>query len=764
MSTDIFSISISALQAAQMGLATTENNIANASTPGYNRELTIQDATAGQGTASGFIGGGVNVSTVQRQYSQFLTTQVNQQQGVSSQLNTYYSQIQQVNNMLGSTTSGLAPALQNFFSAVNSVANAPDSTPSRQNMISNAQALTQTVQSMSQQLANIGTGINGQIKTDVQSINSDAQQIALLNKQITLAQADANGQPPNQLMDQRDQLVNDLNKLVGVNVIQQGDGSYNVSFANGQLLVAGSLSYGLQAVPSTSDASQLDVAYGATGNPVALPSGSIQGGDLGGLLAFRSQSLIPTQNQLGLIAAGVSGTFNQQNQLGMDLNGNQASSVNSFFVDPPPPQVTPNTLNSGTAQVTAALTNYSTLTGSEYTLSYDGTNYTLTNQNSGAASVYAPSPLTAAAGTNTGTGTISAATAEVSAGYSANAVVPTTLTFNSPANTLTGFPANMAVTVTSNGVSTTYAAGTPVNYTSGATISFGGLSFSISGSPQGGDQFTVNPAASQAATIDLSNSDGFSVSIPTGAKAGDSFTINPTANAAADMAVAVTDPAKIAAALPVMANASLSNLGSATISPGSVDSSYTSATVTPPVTLTYDSATNMLSGFPANMEVTVSTNSAPPVVTTYPAGTPVPYSSGATISFGGASFTMSGTPGNGDTFTIAANSSPATDNRNALLLANLQTANTMLGGTASYTGVYGQLVAQVGNTTSQLNMNSTAQTNLMNNTIQSQQAISGVNLDEEAANLILYQQAYQAAGKAMQVANTLFDTLISIGK
>jgi flagellar hook-associated protein 1 len=99
-----------------------------------------------------------------------------------------------------------------------------------------------------------------------------------------------------------------------------------------------------------------------------------------------------------------------------------------------------------------------------------------------------------------------------------------------------------------------------------------------------------------------------------------------------------------------------------------------------------------------------------------------------------------------------------------LLLAGLQTKNTMLNSTASYIGVYSQLVAKVGNQTNQLNVTSTAQTSLLNDTVQAQQSVSGVNLDEEAANLMRYQQAYQAAGKAMQIASTLFDSLIAIGR
>ena len=650
MSSDLFSINVSALNAAQIGLTTTENNIANANTAGYNREQAVQAATPGQNSGSGYLGTGVAVSTVQRVYDQFLSGQVTPQTGQSAQLNTYYSQIQQINNMLASSTTGVQPALQSFFNAVNAVANSPESMPARQTMISTAQSLSTTFQSLSQQLTSINTSVNGQIQTSVSSINGYAQQIAALNQSIVLAQSSSGGQPPNALLDQRDQLVTELNQQIGATVVKQGDGSYNVSVGSGQVLVSGNTAYSLSAVQSTSNPSQLNVAVGTAGGTlIPLQQSSIQGGALGGLLAFRSQTLVQTQDMLGLVATGVAGTFNQQNALGQDLNGNMASSTNSFFTDPVP-VVNTNSANTGTASVTATITNYSKLTGSDYSLSYDGTNYTLTRLSDNTVTTSATLPVTV------------------------------------------------------DGVSINLASGTP--------------------------------------------------------NAGDSFLIQPTINGATNISVAVTNPALIAAAAPVMANAPTTNTGAAAISAGAVDSTYTAATVTPAVTLTYNSAANTLTGFPS-VPVTVTNNG---VATVFAAGAPVTYTTGATISFGGASFTITGTPANGDTFTIAQNTSATTDNRNALLLAALQTQNTMQGGTSSYVGVYSQLVDQVGNQTSNLQVTSTAQTTLLNSTIASQQSVSGVNLDEEAANLLRYQQAYQAAGKAMQIASTLFDTLLSIGK
>jgi flagellar hook-associated protein 1 FlgK len=183
--------------------------------------------------------------------------------------------------------------------------------------------------------------------------------------------------------------------------------------------------------------------------------------------------------------------------------------------------------------------------------------------------------------------------------------------------------------------------------------------------------------------------------------------------------------------------------------------------VTTPVTLTYDSAANTLTGFPAGMPVTVTTNGVP---TTYPAGTPVPFTAGSVISFGGAEVKISGAPANGDTFTISANTNGDGDNRNMLALGELQTKNVLQGGTASYNSAYSQLVSLVGNKTRELQTNSASEGALLKQMQTAQQSESGVNLDEEATNLLRYQQAYQASGKVMQAVSDMFDVLISLGR
>ena len=650
---DIFGSSVSGLNTAKIGLATTEHNIANANTPGYNRQVVTQVARPADLTGSGFVGQGSDVSLISRMYDQFLSNQVAQEQGTSAQLNSYYTQIKQIDNLMADPNAGLSPALQDFFGATNGVASAPESVPARQTLLSDAQILVSRFQSMNQRLTDINNGVNSQITTSVATINSYATQIAALNQSIVVATGRAGGKPPNDLLDQRDQLITQMNQEVKTNLVKQSDGTYNITIGNGQPLVTGSYAYSLLAVQSFADPTKLEVAYGAAGgNIIRMTQNGIQGGNLGGLLSFRNQTLDTAQNSLGLVAMGLAGTFNQQHQLGQDLNGALGG---NFFVQPTPVVISSG-LNTGNGVASISVSSYTALTGSDYTLTYTG-----------------------------------------ASGYS--------------------------LTRLSDNTTTTY-----------ATL------------PQTVDGLTINIAGVPAVS--------------------DSFKIRPTANGALSIAVSITDPAKIAAGAPISTNAALTNSGTGKISTGTVNAPppvtvdpahpLTDLNLRQPVTIVFDP--------PAipNTPPTTFTISGVGVVGSPVAG--VPYTDGAPITYNGWTVQITGTPAAGDTFTVGPNNNASSDNRNALLLGSLQTQNTLAGGTASYQGVYGKMVAQVGSKTHELQALSTAQDTMLQQTIQAQQALSGVNLDEEAANLLRYQRAYQAAGKALQVASTLFDTLLSLGR
>ncbi|MCB1947390.1 flagellar basal body rod C-terminal domain-containing protein, partial [Nitrosomonas sp.] len=242
--------------------------------------------------------------------------------------------------------------------------------------------------------------------------------------------------------------------------------------------------------------------------------------------------------------------------------------------------------------------------------------------------------------------------------------------------------------------------------------------------------------------------DGLRISSAT-INANERFLIQPTINGAKNIAVNISDTAKIAAAAPVRTEAALSNTSNATISQGSINPLPLDPNLQQPVTITFHSP------YDGQFDVT-GTGSA------LPANNQV-YTEGADISFNGWTIQINGQPAAGDVFTIEPNHNGSADNRNALLLAGLQTQNSMAGGTASFQEAYGQMVSLIGNKTRELEVTSKAQNNLVTQTERSLQAVSGVNLDEEAANLLRFQHAFQASSKVIEISSSLFESILRIG-
>jgi flagellar hook-associated protein 1 FlgK len=293
--------------------------------------------------------------------------------------------------------------------------------------------------------------------------------------------------------------------------------------------------------------------------------------------------------------------------------------------------------------------------------------------------------------------------------------------------------------------------------TSDYDINYNGTDFIVTRASDGATT-TINPyPQTQPQVID-----GVAFSITGTAGGPDHFQVRPTYNAAQDFGVELQDKNKIALAAPISTSVPNTNTGTGKISAGSVNANYLlpGNQLAAPVTLAYDKATNTFSGFPATAAVDVTVNGT---TTTYPAGTPVPYTDGATMTFQGIEFSITGNPANNDTFTVSPGSGVG-DARNGTLLAGLQSKNILDGGHATFQAGYAQMVNFVGNKAREVQIASTAADTTVQQAQAARDSVSGVNLDEEASNLLRYQQAYQAAGKIMQVANTLFDTLLSLNQ
>ncbi|MEG3128030.1 flagellar hook-associated protein FlgK [Pantoea cypripedii] len=367
----IINSAMSGLSAAQAALSTTSNNISNYTVAGYTRQTTILAQANSTLSGSSYYGNGVNVTGVQREYDEFITAQLRSASATYQAANTQYSQVSNIDDLLSTSTTSLSDSLQSFFTNVQNVVSNANDPSARQSLLSYADGLVDQFQSTSQYLTNMQSSVNTDITSSVGQINTYTSQIADLNTQIAKLTT-GGGTAPNDLLDQRDQLVNSLNDIVGVSVSQQ-DGSYIVSMGS-TTLVNGKNSTTLVAMPSTSDPSRITVGYvdKLAGN-VEIPEKTLTTGSLGGLLAFRTQDLDTAQNQLGQLAAAFTTSFNAVQTAGYDSNGDQGT---DFFTIGSP-EVLSNTKNTSSATVTAAWTDTSALKASNYTVSYDGSNWSV---------------------------------------------------------------------------------------------------------------------------------------------------------------------------------------------------------------------------------------------------------------------------------------------------------------------------------------------------------------------------------------------------
>ena len=666
MSTGIFSIGISGLNAAQMALLATEHNVVNANTPGYSRQTTVQATNVAINTGSGAIGQGVHVVTVKRMYDQYLTAQVNSAQTQVSELDAYYGLINQVDNMLADPDAGLSPALQDFFSGVQDVSTNPSLLPSRQSMISSAETLVNRFQNIDSTLSQLADQVNGRISDTVNQINTYASQIADINQRVVVAEA-AYGQPANDLLDQRDQLVTELNKLIKVSTSTNSNGSYNLFIGNGQQLVVGTQQLELTAMASASDPSKLAVGLKTSGGSQELPESLVVGGELGGLIRFRNEALGSAENELGRVAASLAMTFNAQHALGQDLMGNiagDAAFVGDFFTIPDPKLIA-NAKNTGSASLSVAF-----------------------------APIAAPTTPDFSGNFHTDLGT---------------------------SNYKVLFGAGGAYSVTRLTDNQTVASGTGPG-----AVTFEGVTLTISAVGNLGDSFTVQPVADAAQNISVN-------------------------------AQIAADPRLVAAAAPVRTSASMTNTGTMAMSQGMVGQSYSASSL--PVSLSATATT--LNGVPGAWTAVYSDGS-----TVAGSGNINLVNGGAKlskISFAEMSFAITGVPAAGDSFTIQRNAGGVQDSRNALLLAKLQTQNTMAGGTSTFQSAYARLVADNGILAREAKVKLEAQSAVLDQATAARESLSGVNLDEEAANLMKFQQAYQASSKILEIGNKLFDTILALG-
>jgi flagellar hook-associated protein 1 FlgK len=509
---DLLGVGLSALLANQRALATAGHNIANVNTEGYSRQRVEFTARPPQRVGPGYIGTGVEAGNVRRLYDGFLTNQVRAAGSGFARLDVFHSYATQVDNLFTDSQTSLLPALGGFFDSVQDVANDPASIAARQTLLGEAETLVSRFQSLHARLADIESTVNARLEATVTEINDLAQSIAALNQDIVLAAR--GGASANDLLDQRDQLITTLATKVSVSTVPQDDGAINVFVGNGQTLVLGAQAFQLAPVDDPLRPSSPGVGYLSTGTTADI-SGQISGGELGGLLEFRSRVLDPAFNSLGQIAQGLAYTFNAVHNAGLDLNGMFGS---DFFLIQDP-EVIASARNTGTGSVQATVADGTALGISDYLARYDGGgNWTVTRLTdnvsqswtgatvfdginlsaAGAAAVgdtflvrptrasaqtisvaiQDPRDIAAAVAVRTETGAANTGTATISAGAVLDPTDP-----------------NLLATITLNFVDANNyqinGAGPLMAYVGGADVDIDGWRVRINGSPAAGDSFSV---------------------------------------------------------------------------------------------------------------------------------------------------------------------------------------------------------------------------------------------------------------------------------
>lgn len=680
------------------------HNIANATTEGYTRQTVDMQARTGSqlGSSLNFFGQGVNVASVERQYSGFLTREAQATKSVAAGDAAHYMRLQQLEELFPMGETGMGEVINGALNAWVDVASSPTDLTARAVALTSAEDLATRLQATTSGLDELRVSSTQQLNGTLDSINTLAKSIATLNAQVM----QSGDEVSNDLLDQREQAITDLNKYVQTSTVADARGGLTLFVAGGQPLVLGGTAFQLKNAtdPSVKNASQfaptdpMQVAVvldRGDGQPTALNPQMLGGGELSGLLQFVNHDLTDTQNAVGRLAMSLAVQMNEQHRLGIDLNGQAGGDLFS--------------LQGG---------------------------YVSTDATSGAVSI---SALPAPGATGTVAATVTDPTALKASNYE--------LQFDA------SDPTKGALVRLSDGLSVSFqmdSATDPepgrLRFGTAADSEFDGLSFAVD---------TTQP-------------------LPTG---GDRYLFKPFADVSRNINVAVTQPASVAVASPVYASFASANTGSMGLQSLSLSAASPSlrdvmnAGALPDISLTYGAT------IAGEFDLSASTGTVEFVDANGTTLTSTPkYIPGETLNIkwsdgGGNSLTyaltLRGTPADTDSLTVRS-AIPSAADPAAGFIQNAGNANAMLalrdqasldGVTLSngYTSVFsvvankaqaGRLAAEFSDTKAMAAANARS-------------SQSGVNLDEEGARLLQYQQAYEAAAKYLQVIQANFDTLLS---
>lgn len=556
----LFDIARSALSASQRALTVTGHNVANVNTPGYSRQeavLVEQPPINGQ---PGMVGMGVQAASIRRYTDRFVNRQLTVIEETLGRLSTSKDELFRLQNIFNdSNNQGMASRLNDFFRSLQDVSTNPSGSASRFVLLANAKQLASSFNQASSDLVSARQSLNFQVKQTVDEINSLSKQLATLNRQIVAAEV--TGQQANDLRDQRELVVNELAKRIDVTTTESSIGALTVFAARGQVLVEGETVRQLEAVEDPDNAGLFAVGYNTGGTRPLSIDGLISNGRLRSLLDVRDTTVNELEASLDRLAATLTNAVNTIHRQGYGLNG---STGDDMFA---PGSITTSAraANQGTVSINGtAVTANSLHTFHDYEIRFSSpTAYSIVDATTGAAirgnysgtAITAPSvdaPLSVVTGVNdtltvtvdgVASGTITlAGAASPGLSYSSGAALAQELQLKINADAALQTAGKSVVVaydtttnrfvVTSNDASST----SSVNVTGGTARASLGL---LSGTSTASSGTYTSPM-----TLTF---DGVSVSLTGAAAAGDLFEVNAYSQAAKDLAVTLTDPDKVAA-------------------------------------------------------------------------------------------------------------------------------------------------------------------------------------------------------------------------
>ena len=671
----LLNVGISALTTNQTLLQVTGNNISNAGVESYSRQRAEVSTRPEQLLGGSYQGAGNIVDNISRVVDQFLITQIQLDTSSRSSLETFARNMEQVDGLLSDDFSGLSATLSEFFAAIESSAQDPTSEPARQVVITQAESLALKINNLSGRVEQQLNSVDGQLRALSSQATTLAKGIASLNEGIADQVARGGGAQPNQLLDQRDEMLRQLAEIVNISTVKDGN-DLNVFVGNGLPLVTGVNALALDTQQGVDGVEIMLVGRGSVSQRVTH---LMSGGEMGGLLDFREVGG-DLLNAIGRIGIGLADSVNQQNALGIDLDGNAGGTI---FRD----------VNAGTIPQSRIIA--------------DGDNSAPTLQ-------------------------------------------------------------NMAINITDVGQLTTSDYRLSVVDNDGAAP----LDYRILRVSDNTTTIVNGVAGAQSIAID-----GFSIDISSATQANlalnDQFRIRPTRAGGADTTVDITRLQELAYSVPVVTDAKIGNNGTGVISSGEmlaiVDDSALALNPANPI---YQSAgvlaAPVLIQFTTATDYTVYETSDPFNPAVLFSGTIIPGqkneifgSQGTDPNFIGFQVTIDGAPQVNDEFTIDFNQNGSSDNRNAAALSGIRAQNILDGNSTNFENSYGSLIERIGTQTAQAKVGRDASESLLFQSQASRDSMAGVNLDEEAANLIKFEQAYNASAQLITVARQIFDTLLS---